>query len=119
MLEIRKKVDDRIQIAISKENGCMKAIILVEAAIMIEAKWCEMCTTVWLAYTERTDAIARLKVRNNLSETDAVARINSQLSNEERFPHANVLLNTSVVNRDEMIHFIEENIMASVVPHLR
>ena len=97
----------------------MKAIVLVEAAIMIEAKWCDMCTTVWLAYTEKADAITRLNVRNNLSEADALARINSQMSNEDRFPYANVLLNTSLVKKDEIIPFIENNITTSIVPHLQ
>lgn len=118
MVEIRKKVEDRIQTAKSKEDAHVKAIVLVEAAIMIEAKWFDMCTALWLACTDKADAINRLKTRNNLSEADALARINSQMSNEDRLPYANVVLNTSLVNKDEIIHFIEENITTNIVPQL-
>ena len=118
-IDIRKKIEQRIQIAKSKEDGRVKAIVLVEAAIMIEAKWCDMCTTLWLAYAEKADAITRLNVRNNLSETDALARINSQMSNEDRFPYANVLLNTTLVKQHEIVPFIEENIATCLVPHLQ
>lgn len=39
-------------------------------------------------------AVKRLQERNNLSEVESLARINSQLSNSEYIEHANVLFST-------------------------
>ncbi len=79
-----------------RESGVKIAVL--EAAIMIEAGWTDLCDELWVAQSSEEDAIARLQARNNLTEEQARQRINAQLSNEERADEADVLLqNTGTI----------------------
>lgn len=79
-----------------RESGVKIAVL--EAAIMIEAGWTDMCDELWVTQASEADAISRLQSRNNLTEEQAKQRINAQLSNEERADEADVLLqNTGTI----------------------
>ena len=79
-----------------REGGTKIAVL--EAAIMIEAGWTDLCDELWVTQASEADAIARLQSRNNLTEEQARQRINAQLSNEERADEADVLLqNTGTI----------------------
>lgn len=67
-------------------------VIVLEAAIMIEAGWTDMCDELWVTQATEEHAVERLKERNGLTEEQALQRIHSQLSNEEREDYADVLL---------------------------
>ncbi|MYD36165.1 MAG: dephospho-CoA kinase [Dehalococcoidia bacterium] len=79
-----------------REGGAKIAVL--EAAIMIEAGWTDMCDELWVTEASEADAIARLQSRNGLTEEQAKQRINAQLSNEARADEADVLLqNTGTI----------------------
>lgn len=79
-----------------RESGVKIAVL--EAAIMIEAGWTDMCDELWVTQASEADAISRLQSRNGLTEEQARQRINAQLSNEERADEADVLLqNTGTI----------------------
>ena len=83
-------------IADLREGGAKIAVL--EAAIMIEAGWTDMCDELWVTEASEADAISRLQSRNNLTDEQAKQRINAQLSNEERADEADVLLqNTGTI----------------------
>lgn len=63
-------------------------LVVLEAAVMIEAQWQDIADIVWVVYTSPETAVKRLMSRNQLSEEDAKSRLNSQLSNEERLQYA-------------------------------
>ena len=65
-------------------------IIVIEAAVLLEAKWQDLCDEVWVVTTPVETAVARLKSRNGLAEDAAMARINAQMSNKERTDVADV-----------------------------
>ncbi len=67
-------------------------IALLEAAVLLEAGWQDMVDEVWVTTVEVDIAVARLAERNGLDETAARARIDSQLSNEERIAIASVVI---------------------------
>ena len=62
--------------------------IIFEAAVLIEAGWQDMVDEVWVVTTKIDTAIDRLEVRNGLSRSDALKRIESQMSNKERIEYA-------------------------------
>ena len=64
-------------------------------AIMLEAGWQDMVSEVWVVTTKQDLAIARLKSRNGLNREQALARIDSQMSNRERQEHADVKFDNS------------------------
>ena len=81
-----KMIEERIQ---GHQAGGAETIV-VEAAILIEAKWTPLVDEVWVTTAPENQVIDRIKGRNNMGEDAARARINSQMSSEERVRHANV-----------------------------
>ena len=70
-------------------------VLVLEAAILIEAKWTPLVDQVWVTSAPEEVVIQRLVNRNGLSEEQARARIKSQLSNTERAKHADVVIDTN------------------------
>lgn len=73
-----------------RESGVEVAV--VEAAILIEAKWTPLVDEVWVTVASEDTVVLRVQQRNNLAEEEIRRRIRSQLSNEERAEHANVVI---------------------------
>jgi len=69
-------------------------VAVLEAALLIEAGWVDLADEVWLTLVGPAEAAQRLMARSGLSREEAEARIASQLSNEERLEHANVVIDT-------------------------
>ncbi|MQC19384.1 MAG: dephospho-CoA kinase [Chloroflexi bacterium] len=67
-----------------------EAIIVLEAAVLLEASWQDLVDEVWVVTTTVQSAINRLRERSGMAEDAARARIDSQLSNSERLEHADV-----------------------------
>ena len=65
---------------------------VLEAALLIEAKWTPLVDEVWVTVSPEADIIARLQERNNMDENTARSRINSQMPQSERVQHADVVL---------------------------
>ena len=72
------------------ERGENTAVL--EAALLIEAKWTPLVDEVWVTVSPMTDIITRLQERNNMDEDTARSRINSQMPQSERVQHADVVL---------------------------
>ena len=71
------------------------AVIVFEAAVLIEAEWQDMVDEVWVVTTKLETAIDRLKSRNGLAREQALARIESQMSNRQRLEYADVKIDNS------------------------
>jgi dephospho-CoA kinase len=63
-------------------------VIVVEAAILIEANWESLVDQLWVVAAEIEVVIDRLQTYKNFSEEQARARIAAQLSNAERVARA-------------------------------
>ena len=72
------------------ERGENTAVL--EAALLIEAKWTPLVDEIWVTVSPVTDIITRLQERNNMDEDTARSRINSQMPQSERVQHADVVL---------------------------
>jgi len=73
-------------------------VVVFEAAVLIEASWQDIVDEVWVVSVRPRTAIERLRDRNGLSEEQAQARLDSQLSNKEREAHADV----KIANNDDL-----------------
>ena len=60
------------------------AAIVLEAAVLVEANWFDLVDEVWVVTVDPAIARARLMSRNSLTEAQAQARIDSQISNKQR-----------------------------------
>ena len=67
-------------------------LVVLEAAVLIEAGWQPLVDRVWLVTVNRDVARARIISRNGLDAAQAEARIDAQLTNEERAQHADLII---------------------------
>lgn len=68
-------------------------VVVLEAAILIEANWTPLVNEVWITVAPEANVLERLKKQRGLAEEQTLARIRSQLSSEERVKHADVVIN--------------------------
>jgi dephospho-CoA kinase len=67
-------------------------VVVVEAAILLEAGWRSLVDQLWVVVAEVDVVIARLKTYKQFTEEQARARIAAQLSNEERIAQADQVI---------------------------
>lgn len=85
---IRRLATD--EIADLTEKG--HPLVVLEAAVLLEAGWDDLADEVWVVVVEPDAAVQRLAVRNGMDEDAARARIASQLSNAERVAGATIVI---------------------------
>ncbi len=68
---------------------------VLEAAILIEARWNELVDEVWVVTVDEAAAKERLIARNGLTAEQAEGRIRAQLSDQERRRLADVVIENS------------------------
>ncbi|XP_046994570.1 bifunctional coenzyme A synthase isoform X2 [Schistocerca americana] len=71
-----------------------KEVIIVEAAVLLQANWDKHCHEVWTCLISPEESVKRLQSRNNLSESDAKARLSNQTANTELVEKSNVVFCT-------------------------
>ena len=69
--------------------------VVLEAAVLIEADWLDLVDQVWVTVVDPTVAIERACARDNLDPAAVQARLDAQLSNEQRRSHANQVIDNS------------------------
>jgi len=69
-------------------------VVVLEGALLIEAKWTDLADEVWVALAPPEVAVKRIKERGGLSKEEAWARVQAQLPAAERARHADVIINT-------------------------
>jgi len=92
---------DMMQARIEEYRRDGIAVVVVEAAILIEANWQSLVDEIWVTVTPEDTVIRRLKDQRGLDEEQTKARIHSQLANEDRVKHADVVINNTG-NLDEI-----------------
>ena len=75
-------------------------IVFLEAALLIEANWYNMCHQIWVVTLELAEERRRLQKRDDLSESEARSRLESQLSIKERLAYADVVLDNNGSRKD-------------------
>jgi len=68
-------------------------VVVIEAAILIEAGWTTLVDEVWVAVASEAAVLKRLKEQRQMEAAQTLARIRSQLSSEERVKHADAVIN--------------------------
>ena len=100
--EIKEKLKEKM------ENDSEK-IIIVEAAILLEANWADLFDVVILLYADDDVIINRLTSRNNLSIEDATKRLKSQLTINERKDKLQNVNHIIIENNQDMNSLINNN----------
>jgi dephospho-CoA kinase len=71
-------------------------VIVLEAALLIEAGWLPLVEQVWVTVASEDAALPRLRQRSGLSKAQVMARLRSQLPQEEKIKYADVVINNDV-----------------------
>ena len=65
-------------------------LVVLEVPLLFEAGWEHLFDEIWAVYTKRKLQLQRLMSRDKLTKQQALARINAQMSAEERCARADV-----------------------------
>lgn len=68
--------------------------VVLDAAVLLEAGWDDIVHEVWTTIIPLDEAVRRLVERSGMTEEEALKRLRSQMSNENRVSRANVVLCT-------------------------
>jgi len=80
--------------------------IVLEAAVMIEARWHAFVDELWVVVASRDAVLRRIASERGLDRAAIEARISSQLSDEERCRYADVVIENSG-DRDDLKRRLE------------
>ena len=81
------------EIAAAKDAGA--AVVVLEAAVLIEAGWQREVDEVWAVTVEPAVAVARATTRDGTDTAAVQARIDAQISNAERTANAHAVIDNS------------------------
>jgi dephospho-CoA kinase len=70
-------------------------VVVIEAALLIDAGWDSMVDEVWITDSPAETVIQRILIRDGLSVSDVLKRINSQISANKPINQATVMINNS------------------------
>jgi len=86
-----------------RANGTKVAV--VEAAVLIEAKWTPLANEVWVTTANEDVVTQRVQKRNNLPKEEILRRIRSQITPQERAKHA-----TAVIENNEGLEQLQQRV---------
>jgi len=69
-------------------------VTVFEAPLLLEANWTSLVDEIWVTVASESTVLRRLQERTGLSKPESLARLRSQMSNEERLKHADVIIDT-------------------------
>ena len=84
-----------IQEKMERLRGEGTEVVVVEAAVLVEAGWQYLFDEIWITNASEEQVVERVRRRSNLSEEQVMGRIRSQLPFEERSQHAQVTVMNS------------------------
>jgi phosphopantetheine adenylyltransferase/dephospho-CoA kinase len=89
------RMAQEIQAVRAKPAAERPPLIVLEAAILLEAGWDTLCDAVWAVEAPLELSTSRLMARNNLGLEQAQARMSAQITNEERAARAHKVIKNS------------------------
>jgi dephospho-CoA kinase len=88
------KMYEIVKEKIEKYRKTDTKIVVLEAALLIEAAWTPLVDQVWITVAPEASIVRRLKNGRELKEEQILARLQAQMSSEEKAKGADVVINT-------------------------
>ena len=89
------RILDIVKGLISEFRHDCKKVIVIEAALLIEANWVSLVDEVWVTTTTEEQVIKRITNQQKFDEETIKARIKSQISEHDRLIVADVVINNN------------------------
>ena len=83
---------DEIKKIMSDLSNKKDPVVVVEAAVLIEAGWQDLFDQIWVVSSDMETVISRLNARNGLSREESLKRINSQMPSKDRNKYADIVI---------------------------
>lgn len=102
-----------IDLAMKRYEKAGIEIIILDAPTLIENNFHKEMDYIIVVWADSNTQINRIKARNKITSADAISRINSQLSIEEKKDYANIIidnngdLNNTKIQVDELSEFLK------------
>ena len=109
---VHPRIFERLKELIEKQEMAGVRLLVIEAAILIEAEWTEMVDSVWVVKASKSIIIDRLKGKTTLSEKQITQRINAQISDAKRQEKANEII-TNNGDKSELRDQVRKLIIAN------
>lgn len=87
-------IGDVVRSRMEQYQGQGVEVVVIEAPLLIEARWTSMVDEVWVTVAPEGVVLERLEQGMGLSREEAEARIRSQLPQTERVKHATAVIDT-------------------------
>lgn len=71
-------------------------IVVLDAAILIEASWQNLVDEIWVVRASKDDQLERLMTRDHLSHDEAVSRIEAQMPLAQKLAYADVIIDNTM-----------------------
>lgn len=88
-------IDEQNKIIQEVASKDPNAIVMIDAALMIETNSYKRFDKLIVVYCDRESQIERVMKRNNLSRSEVEDRLNSQMPTEQKLKYADIKINTS------------------------
>ena len=88
------RIAGRVTALLSKYREEGVKVVVVEAALLLEAGWAPLVDEVWVTVASEAIVLKRLRERAGFSAPESLGRIRAQLSVAERARQANVVIDT-------------------------
>lgn len=88
------RIRERAETLIEEHEKAGVDIVVIEAPLLLEAGWKSKVDEVWVTSAPQTTVISRLREQKGTLESESLARISAQLSDEDRINQADVVIYT-------------------------
>ena len=109
---VHPRIFEHLKELIEKQEMAGVRLLVIEAAILIEAEWTEIVDSVWVVKASKSIIIDRLKGKTTLSEKQINQRINAQISDAKRQEKANEII-TNNGDKSELRDQVRKLIIAN------
>jgi len=89
---VHPRMFDMMKARIEEHRQQGAAVVVIEAAVLIEANWTPLADEVWVATAPESAVLDRLEKQRGMDREQTLAIIRSQLTSEEREEHADVVI---------------------------
>ena len=100
------KIKQKVTMLIEENSKLDAEVLVLDAAVLIEAGWTSVVDEVWVVTASINQIIERLESRNNISKEQAMSRINSQMTPEQRIEYADIVIENNG-SLDELISQVQ------------
>ena len=101
------RIRQRIADSIDEQRSDGTQVVVLDAAVLIEAGWTSVVDEVWVVTAPVDQIINRLESRNGITKEQAMARINSQMTTEQRVEYADIVIENDG-SLDELMSSVQQ-----------